>query len=88
MRDLFVVYEPTVVERDKQTSETAAARIAARTPLEAALRSLLPDIQAESGNDLTKLLTTNIPLGRVRFDVFIGHSGEAAESRRWVRSSS
>lgn len=61
---LFKAYEPTVVEKDKQNSETASQRVATRVPLEAGLRELLPLIQAESGGSLVALLTTNIPLAR------------------------
>jgi hypothetical protein len=63
-QSLFNVYALTVVDKDKQTSETSAARIAARAPLEAELRLLLAEVQAESGGDLAKLLSTNAPLAR------------------------
>lgn len=65
IKALYLVYGPTVVDPGKRNSDTAAARVAARTPLEAALRDFLPDIQAESGGSLTALLSTNIPLVRV-----------------------
>ncbi|MBI1223894.1 MAG: hypothetical protein GC192_01540 [Bacteroidetes bacterium] len=61
---LYLAYAPTVVEKDKQNSETSAARIAARTPLETELRLLLADVQAESGGDLARLLSTDAPLAR------------------------
>ncbi len=64
VQTLFGIYSPTVVDRGQQTSESAAARIAARTNLEAALRNLLAAVQAESGGSLARLLTTNIPLAR------------------------
>ena len=63
-KELYDIYAPTVVDRDKQTSDTSAARIAARTPLELELRLLLADVQAESGGDLVKLNSTNAPLAR------------------------
>jgi len=61
---LYDAYKLTLVDPDKRTSETAAARIAAREPLETALRQLLPQVQLESRGDLTRLLSTNIPLVR------------------------
>ena len=61
---LYTPYKITLVDPDKRTSETAANRVAAREPLEAALRELLPQVQLESKGDLVKLLTTNIPLLR------------------------
>ncbi len=64
VEERYNAYAPTVVGPDKRNSETAAAREAARGPLDAALRDLLPAIQAESGGSLAKLLTTNIPLVR------------------------
>ncbi len=64
VKTLFLAYSPTVVDPERRNSLTAAARVAARTPLEVALRDLLPDIQAESGGDMKALLSTNIPLAR------------------------
>lgn len=61
---LYDTYAPTVVEKDKQNSETSAARIAAREPLENELRLLLADVQAESKGILSRLLSTNAPLAR------------------------
>lgn len=64
VKNHYLEYAPTVVDKEKQNSETAAIRVVKRGLLEKALRELLPAIQYEANGSLPALLSTNIPLSR------------------------